>query len=628
MAYNNSGSNTEVTSCSKECEESYAKLKKLYDEQNEQLGDASIEIQAYTQALKSQISAKDKSGLGYGDQIHEGVLSYENEVLESVFDSRSSDVEDSPVNDRFAKSKTNESANNTSDSVSDESNSSVETLESVPKPVVNEPKAVSKPKVWSHAPIIEEYDFSHLIRDYDFHEKRMAKQVELNKQKGKGTGQGENRPVWNNVQRLNHQNKFVPKAVLTKTGIFPVNAARQNLSSQAATTSTARKVNTARPIDNPQRALKNKGIPVRSENQANKTAGLEEANHSAGTQDNIEVGAARADHVGRPDLTNYADQDDSQIPALEDIYDNPNDGFFTNASYGDEDILKKFDFANVKTASTPIETHKPLVKDEEAADVDVHLYRFQVTPKTSHLHAVKRIFRYLKGKPKLGLWYPKESSFDLVAYSDSDYGGANLDRKSTIGGCQFLGLRLILWQCKKQTIVTTSTTEAEYVAAANYCGQNLVFHSKTKHIEIRHHFIRDAYEKKLIPENPTIYASFIKQFWTTATASTNVNGEVELTASIDGQVKTITEVSLRRHLKLEDNGGITSLPNTEIFEQLALMGYTTDSDKLTFQKELLICALSVLDDGRLGRNTGYLKELFELAMSAKGSCDFASRSAQ
>ncbi|GJV62392.1 putative ribonuclease H-like domain-containing protein [Tanacetum coccineum] len=83
-----------------------------------------------------------------------------------------------------------------------------------------------------------------------FHEKRMAKQVELNKQKGKGIGQGENRPVWNNVQRLNHKNKFVPKAVLTKTGIFPVNAARQNPSSQAAETSTARKVNTARPIVN------------------------------------------------------------------------------------------------------------------------------------------------------------------------------------------------------------------------------------------------------------------------------------------------------------------------------------------------------------------------------------------
>ncbi|GJY82785.1 putative ribonuclease H-like domain-containing protein, partial [Tanacetum coccineum] len=131
-------------------------------------------------------------------------------------------------------------------------------------------------------------------------------------------------------------------------------------------------------------------------------------------------------------------------------------------------ILKKFDFDSVKTASTPIETQKPLIKDEKAADVDVHIYRsmigslmylnasrpdimyavcacsrFQVLPKTSHLHAMKRIFRYLKGKPKLDLWYPRVSSFDLEAYSDSDYAGANLDRKSTTGGCQFLGRRLI-----------------------------------------------------------------------------------------------------------------------------------------------------------------------------------------
>ncbi|GKB19513.1 hypothetical protein Tco_0853436 [Tanacetum coccineum] len=105
-------------------------------------------------------------------------------------------------------------------------------------------------------------------------------------------------------------------------------------------------------------------------------------------------------------------------------------------------------------------------------------------------------------------------------------------------------------------------------------------------------FLTASHIHYALTENPTIYASFIKQFWTTATASTNVNGEVELTASIDGQAKTITEASLRRHLKLEDNGGITSLPNTEIFEQLALMGYATDSDKLTFQKATAIICLA------------------------------------
>ncbi|GJS55632.1 putative ribonuclease H-like domain-containing protein [Tanacetum coccineum] len=105
-----------------------------------------------------------------------------------------------------------------------------------------------------------------------------------------------------------------------------------------------------------------------------------------------------------------------------------------------------------------------------------YLWLVQVTPKASHLNAVKRIFRYLKHQPKLGLWYPRDSPFELEAFSDSDYGGASLDRKSTTGGCQFLGRRLISWQCKKQTIVANSTTEAEYVAAANcFSMANLEF---------------------------------------------------------------------------------------------------------------------------------------------------------
>ncbi|GKB80272.1 putative ribonuclease H-like domain-containing protein [Tanacetum coccineum] len=132
-------------------------------------------------------------------------------------------------------------------------------------------------------------------------------------------------------------------------------------------------------------------------------------------------------------------------------------------------ILKKFGFTDVKTASTPMETQKPLLKDEDMCACA----RYQVNPKVSHLNAMKRIFRYLKGQPKLGLWYPKDSPFDLVAYTDSDYAEASLDRKSTTGGCQFLRCRLISWQCKKQTVVANSTTEVEYVTASSCCGQVL-----------------------------------------------------------------------------------------------------------------------------------------------------------
>ncbi|GJT22033.1 putative ribonuclease H-like domain-containing protein [Tanacetum coccineum] len=512
------------------------------------------------------------------------------------------------------------------------------------------------------------------------------------------------------------------------------------------------------------------------------------------------------------------------------------DGIFISQDKYVADILRKFGFTYVRTASTPMDTENPLLKDSDGDDVDVHLYRsmigslmyltssmpdimfavcacarFQVTPKVSHSHAVKRIFRYLKGQPKLGLWYPRDSPFDLVAYSDSDYAGASLDRKSTTGGCQFLGCRLISWQCKKQTVVATSSTEAEYVAAASCYGQvlwiqnqmldygynfmhtminidnnsticivkNPVSHTKTKHIEIRYHFIRDCNDKKLIQvvkihtdnnfadlltkaldvgristdkqieylmlnasplkhvkrgrdtkipqssgppvkvgdeavhkelgdrmeraattassleaeqdsdaqtrfeaaskqsndpplsrvntlgsgedkfpslniavakfppttssigwtnwrihdlsinskdffkikfcdkhnmvaylektegsegfhqiinfliashinyaltKSPTNYASLIEQFWQTAALSTIEDGVMEITATIDGRVKTITEASIRRHLKLEDSDGISTLPTAEIFKQLAVMGYVTTSDSLTFQK--------------------------------------------
>ncbi|GJX89662.1 putative ribonuclease H-like domain-containing protein [Tanacetum coccineum] len=165
-------------------------------------------------------------------------------------------------------------------------------------------------------------------------------------------------------------------------------------------------------------------------------------------------------------------------------------GIFMSQDKYVAEILKKFDFATVKTASTLMDPNKALIKDEEAEDIDVHVYRsmigslmyltasrpditfvvcacarFQVTQNTSHLHAVKRIFRYLKGQPRLGFWYPKDSPFDLKAFFDSDYVGASLDRKYTTGVVNFLAR---------------------------------VLHSKTKHIETRHHFISDSYKKKLI----------------------------------------------------------------------------------------------------------------------------------
>ncbi|GJR72757.1 putative ribonuclease H-like domain-containing protein [Tanacetum coccineum] len=129
------------------------------------------------------------------------------------------------------------------------------------------------------------------------------------------------------------------------------------------------------------------------------------------------------------------------------------DGIFISQDKYVGEILKKFGFTEVKTASTPMETQKPLLKDEDGEEVDVHMYR------------------YLKGQPKLGIWYPKDSPFDLVAYTDSDYVGASLDRKSTTGGCQFLKSRLISWQCKKQTVVANSTTIVEYAAPLSCCGQ-------------------------------------------------------------------------------------------------------------------------------------------------------------
>src|SRR6187455_3040644 len=156
--------------------------------------------------------------------------------------------------------------------------------------------------------------------------------------------------------------------------------------------------------------------------------------------------------------------------------------------------------------------------------------RFQASPREIHLKAAKRILRYLKYTPNIGLCYPKGAQFELIGYSDSDYAGCKVDRKSTSGGCQLLGCSLVSWCSKKQNSVALSTAEAEYISAGNCCAQllwmkqtlldygvnfngipllcdnesaikianNPVQHSRTKHIDIRHHFFRDHVAKGYI----------------------------------------------------------------------------------------------------------------------------------
>ncbi|GKB27946.1 putative ribonuclease H-like domain-containing protein [Tanacetum coccineum] len=184
-------------------------------------------------------------------------------------------------------------------------------------------------------------------------------------------------------------------------------------------------------------------------------------------------------------------------------------------------------FLGLQATSTPIETNKALDKDVEAKDVDVHLYRSMI-----------RSLMYLTAsRPDIMFAvcaYARDSSFDLEAFSDSDYAGASLERKSTTGGCQFLSKRLISWQCKKQTIVVNSTTEAEFEDD-----------------------ISDEFGVK--------------------TDSCKVNA---------ARQDLVLLSKMRSDLHFNDEDGITCLTNTAIFENLALMGYESDSDKLTFQKAL------------------------------------------
>ena len=248
------------------------------------------------------------------------------------------------------------------------------------------------------------------------------------------------------------------------------------------------------------------------------------------------------------------------------------DGIFICQSKYIRDLLKKYHMEDSAPAKTPMPTAVKLDQDKSGKNVDITAYRgmigsllyltasrpdimfatclcarFQSDPKESHLIAVKRIFRYLKGTPNLGIWYPKDTGFDLIGYTDSDYAGCKIDRKSTSGSCQFLGRRLVSWYSKKQHSVSTSTAEAEYIVAGSCCAQilwmrnqlqdyglaltkipilcdntsaiaianNPVQHTRTKHIDIRYHFLREhvmsgTVELHFVPTDQQIADIFTK----------------------------------------------------------------------------------------------------------------------
>jgi hypothetical protein len=174
------------------------------------------------------------------------------------------------------------------------------------------------------------------------------------------------------------------------------------------------------------------------------------------------------------------------------------DGIFVSQSKYLKDMLKKFGLEDAKPIKTPMATNGHLDLDEGDKIVDQKLFRsiissflcitasrpdvmfsvcmcaqFQASPREAHLNVAKRILRYLKHTPNIGLWYPKGAQFELIGYSASDYAKCKVDRKSTSGCCQFLEKSLVSWSSKKQNSVALSTTEVEYISVGNCCAQLL-----------------------------------------------------------------------------------------------------------------------------------------------------------
>nr|GEU53469.1 hypothetical protein [Tanacetum cinerariifolium] len=286
------------------------------------------------------------------------------------------------------------------------------------------------------------------------------------------------------------------------------------------------------------------------------------------------------------------------------------DGIFISQDKYIAEILRKFGLTDRKSASTSIDTEKPLLKDPDGEDVNVHTYRSMIG-----------LLMYLtSSRPDIMF------AVCALAYSDSDYAGASLDRKSTTGGYQFLGCRLISWQCKKQTVVATSFTKAEYIAAASCYAQVLWIHNQsldygpdqtvsgkdslnllmadnlpkivwysTHHVALVKSWLvqkqtalgQTATGKKnsnpfmagSLPENYVVYfyswdmhkyAPF--EFLFVYLVVTIVNDVTRLQALVDKKKVIITEATIREALRLDDAESIDCLRNEEIITELSRMG--------------------------------------------------------
>nr|GEZ40750.1 hypothetical protein [Tanacetum cinerariifolium] len=296
---------------------------------------------------------------------------------------------------------------------------------------------------------------------------------------------------------------------------------------------------------------------------------------------------------------------------------------------------------DVRSANTPMDKENPWGKDGTGKDVDLHHYRsmigsfmyltasrpdimfavcacarHQVTLKECHLHTVKRIFRYLKGHPKLGLWYPKESPFDLVTHSDTascygqvlwiqmqllDYGDCFEKKLISVDHIHtdenVVDLLTKPFDAGRFQYLVGSIGMVEHAMRGSVLGNHIIYCLLQDLLECltfesEHNvdfypivgFVEVSPLRYALTFKPTVYVSHIRQFWSTARIETTEEGTKILT-TIDGILRSVTESSLRKNLKLKDEEGISSLPNAEVFENLTLMGYNiSPNQKFTFQK--------------------------------------------